>query len=76
MGTRQVSCGAIPFYDIWWRDNVIIEVMKGGCPAKPEDVATLGFTSGLWEIVERCWLANTDARQTLEAVLACLGEAA
>ena len=78
MGTRQVSCGTIDFYDIWWQDNVnvVIEVTKGGCPANPEDMATLIFTSGLWEIVEWCWMAITDARPALEGVLACLGEVA
>lgn len=51
------------------------EVMKGGRPAKPENAAGLGFTGGLWETVEQCWLADADARPTLEAVLFCLSEA-
>ena len=56
---RQVLCGTIPFYNLWWPYNVMEEIMKGGRPAKPEDVTSLGFTGGLWEIVERCWLADS-----------------
>jgi len=52
------------------------EIMKGGRPAKPGDAASLGFACGLWEIVELCWLADSDARPTLCVVLSCLMEAA
>ena len=54
----------------------MIEIKEGGRPAKPENAASIGLTGGLWEIVERCWLADTDARPTLQAVLSCLSEAA
>ena len=76
MELRQILCGAIPFYDLAWSIDVVDEIMKGGRPAKPENATSLGFTGVLWEIVERCWLADTDARPTLEAVLSCLSEAA
>ena len=55
---------------------IVLEISKGTRPKKPEDVASLGFTDDLWEIVERCWSAERDARPTLEAVLSCLHEAA
>ena len=73
---RQVICGTIPFDNIWWPGDVMEEVMKGVRPGKPEDAASLGFTCGLWEVVELCWLADRDARPTLSAVLSCLSEAA
>jgi len=53
-----------------------IEVLNGTRPAKPEDAAGLGFTGELWEIVEWCWLTDSNARPTLSAVLACLSDAA
>ena len=56
--------------------RVAVEVLNGTRPAKPEDAASLGFTSGLWEIVEQCWLADSHARPTLGAVLSCLSDAA
>lgn len=54
---------------------VVAEISKGTRPKKPEDAAKFGFTDGLWEIVERCWSADRDARPTLEAVLSCLRKA-
>ena len=76
MELRQVLCGAIPFYDLWDQRYVMIGIISGRRPAKPENATSLGFTGGLWEIVERCWLADPDTRPTLEAVLSCLREAA
>ena len=75
MELRQVLCGSIPFNNIAWWYDVMQEIMRGERPAKPENATSLGFTGGLWEIVERCWSADTDARPTLEAVLSCLSEA-
>jgi len=56
--------------------RVAIEVMNGTRPAKPDDMARLGFTGGLWRIVEQCWLADRNARPTLGTILDCLREAA
>ena len=75
MELRQVLCGSIPFNNITWWYDVMQEIMRGERPAKPENATSLGFTGGLWEIVERCWSADTDARPKLEAVLSCLSEA-
>ena len=76
MELRQVLCGVIPFDNHWWLYYVMKEIMRGGRPAKPENATSLGFTGGIWEIVEQCWLADADARPTLNNVLSCLSEAA
>ena len=76
MELSQVLCGAIPFFNLLSPYDVMREIMRGRRPAKPENATSLGFTGGLWEIVERCWSADTDARPTLQAVLSCLSEAA
>ena len=52
------------------------EIMRGGRPVKPENATSLGFTSGLWEVIEQCWLVGVDARPALEKVFSCLSEAA
>ena len=75
MEREQVLCGAIPFYDLFDSHFVMTKIKNGGRPAKPENAASLGFTGGLWEIVGKCWLVDTDARPTLLAVLSCLSEA-
>ena len=74
-GTEQVLCKALPFHSLN-PARVALEVMNGKRPAKPEDAASLGFTPELWEMIERCWLADMNARPTLGAVLSCLKEAA
>ena len=56
--------------------RVAIEVLHGTRPAKPENAESLGFTSGLWEIVEQCWLADSNARPTLGTVVSYLRKAA
>lgn len=73
---KQVLCGCVPFHDLANPFMVVAEISKGTRPEKPEDAAKFGFTDGLWEIVERCWSADRDARPTLEAVLSCLHKAA
>ena len=56
--------------------RIAIEVLNGTRPAKPEHAASLGLTSGLWGIVEQCWLADRNARPTLSTVLSCLSDTA
>lgn len=72
---RQVLCGTVPFGNLARSFAVVAVIMKGTRPKKPEDAASLGFTDGLWEIVERCWLIDKRARPTLQAILSCLEEA-
>ncbi|KAF9780907.1 kinase-like domain-containing protein, partial [Thelephora terrestris] len=63
----EVLCGFTPIHDprAWW-DFLRKE------RAKPEDAAGLGFTDGLWETLEQCWLVDPKKRPTLREVLACL----
>ena len=75
MELRQVLCGTVPFPGLNMV-TVAIEVLRGTRPIKPDDAASLGFTDGLWEIVERCWSADSNARPTFGAVLSRLNDAA
>ena len=72
---EQVLCKTLPFPGLT-ASEAFVEAVNGICPAKPEEAASLGFTDGLWEIVEQCWLVKWDERPTLSAVLSCLREAA
>ena len=74
-GPEQVLCGTIPFGDLAHSIAIVAEIMKGARPERPQDAANLGFTGQLWEIVERCWLVDKNARPPLRAVLSCLKEA-
>ena len=71
----QVLCGTVPFGEAGHSVAIVVDIMKGIRPAKTKDAGNLGFTNGLWEIVERCWLADRNKRPTLRAVLSSLREA-
>ena len=51
-------------------------VIGGVRPKKPYAAGSLGFTDGLWRIVERSWMADADARPDVKAVLYHLTHAA
>ena len=43
---------------------------------KPEKAKDLGFTQGLWKIIERCWLVDASKRPDVKDVLFQLNRAA
>lgn len=49
--------------------------MRGDQPQKPEEADGLGFTTGLWKIVERCWVADANERPDVKDVLFQLNHA-
>jgi len=72
---KQVLGGRAPFDDLPNPGMIVVEIAKGSRPKKPENAAGLGFTDGLWGILERCWSADKNTRPTLETILSCLREA-
>ena len=44
-------------------------IMRGVRPKKPYRADNFGFTDGLWRIVERSWIADTDARPDVKTML-------
>jgi len=72
---KQVLGGRAPFDDVPNPAMIVVEIAKGTRPKKPENAASLGFTDGLWGILERSWSADKNSRPTLETILSCLREA-
>jgi len=72
---RQVLCGTVPFAEITHPGGVIVAIMKGIRPPEPQGAEALGFTKGLWKIIERCWLANASERRDVKGVLFQLNHA-
>ena len=69
MVVYEVVTGTRPF-----RRYKVVELplltTQGLRPIKPEDPVAVGFGSGTWEFVERCWDGNFDRRPTAgEAVV-------
>lgn len=55
---------------------VIDVVLAGTRPKKPDAANSIGFTDGLWSIVERSWTVDVDARPDVKTVLHHLTRAA
>ena len=50
----------------------MLAILEGGRPEKPENATDLGFTEGLWETVEKCWVEDPSMRPDVEDILSCL----
>ena len=51
-------------------------VLEDERPPRPRDSEKLGFTDKVWGSLERCWEKKPSARPTVDAVSACLKQAA
>ncbi|KAF9645564.1 kinase-like protein [Thelephora ganbajun] len=65
----QVLCGNAPYCEITNEGALINTIMRGDRPQKPKGAEDLGFTKGLWEIIQRCWLADASERPDVKDVL-------
>ena len=62
----ETITGHLPFHK--YPDlTVFVKVLEGKRPSREK-----GFVDGLWEILERCWKPQPNARPSIEAVLRCL----
>ncbi|KAF9649127.1 kinase-like protein [Thelephora ganbajun] len=71
----EVLCGHHPYIEIEPGPLVVIAILMGDRPKKPEGAARLGFSNELWTTVEKCWWENRDERPRVEDILARLNEA-
>jgi len=72
----QVLCGNHPYEDIRDWQLVILRVLDGKRPQKPEAAERLGFAGGLWTVVEQCWAVDAGTRPDVRLVLSHLNHAA
>ena len=59
----QVLTGLQPFYHLRSFSSAFA-VVRGERPEKPRDAESLGFSNGLWELVQRCWSESNSDRPT------------
>ena len=71
----EVLCGHHPYVEIQSGVFVVNAIMEGVRPEKPEGAARLGFTDGLWRVLEQCWLEDRGARPSVEDILPPLNDA-
>lgn len=66
----------MPYWETAKESEVVETIIKGLRPKKPHGADSLGFTDGLWRIVECSWMVDTDARPDVKAVIYHLSLAA
>ena len=50
-------------------------ILQGVRPTEPTETTTLGFTDGLWWMVENCWMQDREMRPDVKALLNSLNHA-
>ncbi|KAF9646439.1 kinase-like protein [Thelephora ganbajun] len=66
----EAFSGLLPFEG--YRDEgVILQVMSGARPNRPQSSLDLGLTDGIWRMVQECW-SGSDHRWTISCIVSCL----
>ena len=69
----EVLTGFDPFYEQRLGTiQLVCRVLDGARPTKPGNAEEVGFGSGTWELVNKCWKTKSARRPTIERVLAHL----
>ena len=68
--------GASPFARKAKAELAYMIVLEDERPPKPIDSENLGFSNDVWETLQRCWEKEPSARPSVDAVSACLKQAA
>ena len=69
----EVLTGFDPFYDKNLEAlQLVCPVVNGLRPTKPSNAKDIGFGSGTWQLVKKCWEEKSKKRPTIERVLAHL----
>jgi hypothetical protein len=71
----QVLAGDMPFRDLR-HSELVIAVVRGKRPDKPEGASEIGFSDSLWDFTQLCWDSNPKRRPKVAEVVQHLGEAA
>jgi serine/threonine protein kinase len=68
MTTYQVLTGQWPFFPRR-EAEVMLAVLTGDRPAKPENAEVIGMTDALWNLVEECWKEDRSKRPDISNIL-------
>lgn len=75
-GGNQVLLGKPPYWEFIGPGAVLTAVIRGMRPEKPYAAEGLGFTDGVWRVIERSWVVDVDARPDVKTILHHLNHAA
>ena len=72
MVIHEVLSGRTPF-DPWKAPMVILKVLEGKRPGRPQGEEGRLFTDAIWEVLELCWKPQPSDRANAKTILLCLG---
>ena len=67
----EVLSGRVPFFQ-HLDSGVIVRVLRGDRPERPQEAVKTWFTDDIWCILRRCWEPVPGDRPRIEDVLQCL----
>ena len=67
----EVLSGMVPFCKCG-HYLVVVKVLAGEHPGRPEGILGAWFTDRVWEVLERCWTQQPRNRPSIDDVLRCL----
>lgn len=75
--TLQLFTGKPPFHRLSNEAQVVLALHKQQRPAKPsfetaDEAAALGFSDAVWEVMQRCWVCEPDARPSASELMPIL----
>jgi len=71
----QVLTGKLPFPGLGMAE-IVMNVVQGVRPTKPESASAIGFSDPLWSFVQRCWDGEMGLRPKATEVISQLERAA
>ena len=70
----QVLTGRLPFPGLGMAE-IVMNVVQGVRPTKPENASAVGLSDLLWDFVQRCWDGEVKLRPKVAEVVSQLGRA-
>jgi len=70
----QVLTGKLPFPGLGMAE-IVLNVVQGIRPSKPENAPAIGFSDSLWSFTQRCWNGEMKLRPKVAEVVSQLGRA-
>jgi len=70
----QVLTGRLPFPGLGMAE-IVVNVVQGVRPIKPENASAIGLSDPLWSFVQRCWDGEMELRPKVAEVVSQLERA-
>ncbi|KAG6807876.1 hypothetical protein H0H92_006136 [Tricholoma furcatifolium] len=72
----EIFTGQLPFYEVSHPVTVMVLIMKGDTPTRPNDAdlawQQYGLTSHIWDLMKSCWSFEPSQRPNMTAIVARL----